>query len=99
MRAAVMDRTQRFQAPQQAVPQGTWPTQAELIAVWRSERGSTIEYVAKTDADLHGHMFQHPGFGMINGQQWLLYLAIHCERHMLQIEGVMAVPGFPVETN
>jgi uncharacterized damage-inducible protein DinB len=99
MRANVMDRTQKFQAPEQAVPEGTWPTQAELLAVWRAERSATIEYVATTDADLHGHMFQHPGFGLIDGQQWMLYLAIHCERHMLQIEAVMADPDFPAGTN
>jgi hypothetical protein len=95
MQAAMLDRSQKFQAPEVAQPKGNWPTQEEFVAAWREERGATIEWVKTTDADLHGHMLENPAFGMIDGEKWIGFLASHCERHMLQIEEVMADPGFP----
>ncbi len=89
------DRSQRFQAPDQVQPTGRWPGQAEFLTAWKAERSGTIEWVKTTDADLHGHVFEHPALGAIDGQEWLTFLAGHAERHLLQIEEVMADPGFP----
>lgn len=93
--AGMLDRSQRFQAPQQATPTGQWPTREALIAAFSEARMNTLEAVENEKTDFHGHAFQHPVFGMADGHEWLVFLAAHCERHMLQIEEVMAHTSFP----
>jgi hypothetical protein len=41
--------------------------------------------------------WNHPFLGQLNLYQWLLLLGEHEERHRLQIEGVKAAAGFPVQ--
>lgn len=89
------DRSQRFQAPDFAVPTGRWPTQGEFLKAWEEVRGKTIEFVEATELDLHGHTLQHPAFGMIDGNDWLTVMTSHAERHLLQIREVIADPNFP----
>ncbi len=92
------DRSQKFQAPEQARPAGRWPSQKEFRAAWKAERSATIEWVKTTDADLHGHRFENPAFGMADGHEWLAFLVGHAERHVLQIDEVMADPRFPASS-
>lgn len=92
------DRSQKFQAPEQARPTGRWPSQKEFLAAWNAERTATIEWVKATDADLHGHRFENPAFGMADGNEWLAFMVGHAERHVLQIDEVMADPKFPASS-
>ncbi len=93
------DRSQKFQAPDQARPTGRWPTQKEFLAAWKAERSETIEWVKTTDADLHGHEYNNPAFGPADGQEWLAFMVGHAERHVLQIDEVMADPNFPAASS
>lgn len=42
--------------------------------------------------------FPHPVFGELNLYQWLLFGGLHEDRHLNQIEAVMASEGFPAGT-
>jgi hypothetical protein len=92
------DRSQKFQAPEQARPTGRWPSQETFLAAWKAERSATLEWVKTTDADLHGHQFNNPAFGPADGHEWLAFLAGHAERHVLQMEEVMVDPKFPASS-
>ena len=93
--AAIMrDRSAKFQAPEAAKPTGRWSSQADFVKAFKEQRKGTIAFV-KGDADLHGHVYQNPALGMLDGEQWLAFIAYHGERHVLQAEEVMHSEGFP----
>jgi hypothetical protein len=53
-----------------------------------------VEYVKSTQDDLRAHGFQGPT-GYVDGYQFLLSVAAHCERHAAQIAEVKASAGYP----
>jgi hypothetical protein len=93
----VPDRSHKAQAPDILKPTGRWPSEAELVKAFETERAATIEYVRTTNDDLRDHFFDHPAFGTLDGYQWLLLIATHSARHTAQIEEVKADPNFPKE--
>jgi len=93
----VPDRSHKAQAPDFLKPTGRWPTEAELVKTFETERAATIEYVRATNDDLRDHFFDHPAFGTLDGYQWLLLISTHSARHTAQIEEVKADPNFPKE--
>jgi hypothetical protein len=93
--AAIMrDRSTKFQAPDAATPTGRWSSQTDFAKAFKEQRKATIKFV-KGDADLHGHVYQNPALGVLDGEQWLAFIAYHGERHVLQAEEVMHHDGFP----
>ncbi len=91
----VVDRTQKFKAPEMLQPVGKFPSSDAAIQAFVSRRDSTIAYLAATNDDLKNHFTAHPAFGTINCYQLMLLLTSHSERHTLQIEEVKANAGFP----
>lgn len=92
----IMNREQKFKAPEPLVPTKRFATPAEALASFRTERAASIK-VAGSDADFRAHAFQHPGFGMLDAHGWLLFLSGHSERHTLQIEEVKRDAAFPAK--
>ena len=92
---AVPDRSNRVKGPDMVMPQRRWPEFDELIAEFQSTRDRTIEVAATSQAELRDHFFHHFVFKDLDCYQWLLFLSLHCERHVLQIEEVKADSGFP----
>jgi hypothetical protein len=92
--AILRDRSSKFQAPDAVKPTGRWSSQADFKKAFGKQRKGTIAFV-KSDADLHGHVYQNPAFGILDGEQWLAFIAYHGERHVLQAEEVMHDEGFP----
>ena len=37
----------------------------------------------------------HVTLGVLDGYQWILFLAVHLERHVEQIQEIKVTPGFP----
>jgi hypothetical protein len=93
--AAVTDRSHKAKAPEMLVPSGRFPSTQAAIDAFNSRRDSTIAYIQTTQDDLKNHFIVHPAFGTIDLYQGLMLLAGHCARHTLQLEEVMANPGFP----
>ena len=88
-------RANRVTGPPEVMPCGRWPRFEELLRQFEASRERTLRFAAVTQADLRNHFFPHPILGLFDGYQWLLFLATHCERHVRQIEEVMAHPEFP----
>lgn len=92
--AMLTDRSHKFHAPAELVPASQFSDEQAALAAFVSRRDSTIDYVRTTQDDLKDHFLTGP-FGTVDCYQGLIFLAAHCARHTLQIEEVIATPGFP----
>ncbi len=94
---AMQDRSQKATAPAEVAPSGRteFGTTTSGLQAFRTTRAATIGFVRETKGDLRAHGARHPGFGDIDGYQWVLLAAGHGARHTKQIEEVLAAPKFP----
>ena len=92
---AMVDRSKKAQAPEPLKPSHKWQTKEELIAAFKKSRDNSIAYVQTTQDDLRGHAVPHPIFKQLDAYQWVLLLSSHSERHILQLQEVKGMPGFP----
>jgi hypothetical protein len=81
------NRETKRQAPEKSQPKGRWKTLAECVDAFRQARVRTLEF-AKTAEGLRDKLVQHPALGPMDAHQCLLVMAVHAERHALQIEEI-----------
>ena len=93
----LLDRTNRFQAPEMLKPTNRWSTRDALARDFTAARDKTLAYVATSTDNVHAHGVPHPVFKMLDAYQWLLLLSGHSARHTAQIEEVKASAGYPGE--
>ena len=86
---------QRLTARAANTPTGQRTDYDAMLAELGRERAQTIAFAEETIADLRGHLFAHVAFGDLDGYQWLMLLATHMARHVLQIEQVKADTNWP----
>jgi hypothetical protein len=77
--ATVPDRSMKVHAPENLTPTGRW-TPDESLRRFLASRRETISFLA-SNADLRGHVLNHPALGPLDGYEWLLAVAAHTERH------------------
>jgi len=94
---AVVNRTQKFQAPEMLRPTHRFATPQETIDHFKQSREHTIAYVRDTQDDLRGHFFDHPVLKTMDAYQWILLLSAHSQRHTAQLNEVKANANFPKE--
>ncbi len=88
-------REVRVQGPAAFMPQNRWPDFEDLMLHFEATRERSVRFSAVTQADLRSHFFPHPILGVLDCYQWLLLVSAHCERHVRQMEEVLADPAFP----
>jgi hypothetical protein len=93
--AALFDRSTRITAPERVQPTGRYGDPGEAAAVFESERNAVLDWLSETELDLRGHGAPHPRLGLLDGKQWLLFSAAHCERHTRQIMELKKDPRYP----
>jgi uncharacterized damage-inducible protein DinB len=93
--AAVVNRTQKFQAPEILRPTHRFATTQEMIDHFKQSRERTIAYVRDTQDDLRAHFYDHPVLKTLDAYQWILLLSAHTRRHTAQLNEVKANPNFP----
>jgi hypothetical protein len=86
VRSFLRDRSQRGQAPERIRPKGRFVTRDETIRVFEERRAANLAYVRETSEPLRDRYGPHPFAGVIDGYQWVLFLAAHTDRHAEQIE-------------
>jgi hypothetical protein len=84
----VLDRSNKVQAPEGALPTGSW-TPAGALDHYLAARARTAELLTSTSG-LRAHVIVHPYFGPLDGYQWVLAVAAHSVRHTQQILEVKA---------
>jgi uncharacterized damage-inducible protein DinB len=92
---AIVDRSFKAQAPEVLRPVNKWKTSGELLAHFKDSRDRTIEYAKTTNDDLRNHVRSHPNFKELDCYQWILLIAGHSERHILQLNEVKTMAGYP----
>jgi hypothetical protein len=91
---AVPDRERRIEAPAAVVPE-LHRAPLEAIGEFLGLRNGTIAYVRETNDALRGYYANHITFGLLDGYQWLLLVAVHTERHLAQMVELKANRQFP----
>jgi hypothetical protein len=94
---AVVDRTQKFQAPEVLRPTHRFATPQEMIDHFKQSRERTIAYVRDTQDDLRAHFGDHPVLKAMDAYQWILLISAHSQRHTAQLNEVKANANFPKE--
>lgn len=92
---AVVDRSQKFKAPDVITPKKRWSTPDAIISHFKESRDRSIAYIENTQDDLRDHFAPHPAAGTLDAYQWILLMSAHSERHTEQINEVKADPKYP----
>jgi uncharacterized damage-inducible protein DinB len=93
--ASLIDRTEKFQAPEMLKPVNKWATKDALIKDFNADRDQTIQFVKTTTEDLRAHAAPHPVLKTLDTHQWVLLIGGHSARHTAQIEEVKTAAGYP----
>jgi hypothetical protein len=91
----MFDRTRRFSAPETVQPKGRWATREELLHAFVESRNTLAQWCAPLTINLREFGTPHPMFGLLDGIQWMVFIAAHTERHTHQILELKRVQGFP----
>lgn len=75
-------------------PSGKFGTHEKTLSAFVAKRKEHIAYVNTTTDDLRNHYGKLP-FATIDGLQIILFMSGHTERHVKQMEEVMAHDNFP----
>ncbi len=76
------------------VPTGRFSDAQAALKAFNEARKGTKAYVKATPDRLREHYQQSP-LGIIDGYQWLVFIAGHTQRHVAQMAEVKAHPNFP----
>jgi len=92
----ITTRDQKVKTSEAFEPTGKYGDHAKTLEAYANARKKHIEYVKTTEDDLRNHYGKLP-FATIDGYQILLFMSGHTERHVQQMEEVMANENFPSE--
>ena len=92
--AMIVDRTNKVKTQESFEPSGKFGTHEKTVSAFLEKRKANIKFVKETQEDLRNRYQQLP-FGTIDAFQILLFMSAHTERHVRQIEEIMAGEGFP----
>jgi hypothetical protein len=86
----VASPTVKINAPDAVKPIGKYQNCRQALDNFSAVRQRTLEYARSATPYLRGRLLPHPILGPIDGCQWLLALAAHTQRHVKQIQGMIA---------
>jgi uncharacterized damage-inducible protein DinB len=66
-------------------PSGAQTNEAESIARFQASVQAILDWYDGVDVDLRECALTHPAFGLFDGAQWLLFVAVHMQQHRGQI--------------
>ena len=91
--AMIPDRSHKAQAPEPLVPNNRFGSPEGSLKHFLESRETTEQFLRST-AGLRDHVMDGP-VGKMDGYEFILFIAAHCERHVKQINEVKADPKFP----
>jgi hypothetical protein len=68
-----------------AEPTGALTSRVESIAALQGSVRAVLEWYDGIDVDLREFAATHPAFGLFDGAQWLLFMAVHMRQHRGQV--------------
>ena len=94
---AITQRNRKVKTSERFEPSGKFGSHRETVRAFREKREEQIEYIMETTDDLRNRFNSDLPFGTVDGVQLLLFMSAHCERHVLQMEQILASEGFPIK--
>ena len=88
VRSFLRDRSRRGEAPERIRPKGRFATREDTVRAFEERRAANLAFVRETSDPLRDRFAPHPFAEMIDGYQWVLFLAAHTDRHAQQIEEI-----------
>ncbi|MBD0371924.1 MAG: DinB family protein [Pyrinomonadaceae bacterium] len=90
--AEIIERSKRekYTAPETARPTGTASIADSLARLERSREAIRALRPRLEALDLTGVTYPHPAFGPMSAYQWLIFIGAHEDRHLRQIESLLA---------
>lgn len=89
----IPDRSRKAQAPDPLLPRNRFGSPDESLRHFLESQATTEQYL-RTTAGLRNHVMDGP-VGKMDGYEFILFIAAHCERHTKQILEVKADTNFP----
>lgn len=91
----IIDRSQKVKTSKPFEPSGKFGTHEGAVSSFMEKREGHIKYIKSTEDALRDHYNSDLPFGTLDAFQLVLFAAGHTERHVLQMEEVMANENFP----
>ncbi|WP_318343696.1 DinB family protein [Flagellimonas baculiformis] len=91
----VTDRSNKVKTSEAFEPSGKFGSHEETLQAFLEKRSELMDYVKTTDDDLRNRFNSDFPFGTVDALQLIIFTAAHTERHVLQMEEVMAHADFP----
>ncbi len=88
VRRFLRDRSRRDEAPERIRPKGRFASREEMVRTFDERRAANLAFVRVTTEPLRDRFAPHPFAGVIDGYQWVLFLAAHTDRHAAQIQEI-----------
>ena len=88
MKEKAQNRSRKVKAPDPFIPKNIFSDKQAAIEAFKAHRKSISEFINTTTLPLKQIGFPHFTFGMLNGMSWFLFMAEHCERHILQMKEI-----------
>lgn len=90
MRKRFLQSDQKMKASDVILPTEGEKSKKELISKFQQNRMKIIELIGKLDTDELCLSFKHPLFGYLTRQEWARFNIIHTQRHLAQIQRIIA---------
>ncbi len=95
----ILDRSNKVKTAEPFEPSGKFGTHEETIKAFMGKRDEHIDYLKSTEDDLRNLYNSDLPFGTVDGLQLILFMSGHTERHVKQMEEVMAHKLFPANVD
>ena len=95
----ILDRSNKVKTSEPFEPSGKFGSAEETLKTFMGKRAEHISYVESTEDDLRSLYNSDLPFGTIDGVQLILFMSGHTERHVNQMEEVMAHKLFPANVD
>lgn len=91
---AERSRQEKYTAPEIVRPSGAAPLADSIARLRRSREAINALRPRMEELDLASMTYPHPAFGPLDVYQWLVMIGLHEDRHLRQIEAILAAPEF-----
>jgi len=88
--ARVTNREARLDAPPFLMPAAAERTAAEMITKLQTERNKIVAAIETQDLTLISTAIPHRFFGEMTAFEWIHFLDLHTQRHILQLRELLA---------
>lgn len=82
----IKDPSRKVKAPDPFIPKGIFKDKTSAVDALKKSRMELEDFVQNVKVPLHEIGFPHFVVGMMNGENWLAFMAGHCERHIAQMK-------------